>query len=214
MVKRILSALLGSALIAFVIWLGLRTRTDQTLVVWFGLASAILAPLGILAIGYVFTASNQKILERLSKASEVEQLISTAKTYEEKVEALERERARLLEVVEFEARKESLTRRKRALENDGERILDELEAIDEELQSLKIQTGPASDEIRRLQGRIHARQEGELIFRLGDRHFILKRETLRSMPYGSFVFEYFRVIQKATDALRRILSEYVNRNGS
>lgn len=207
MAKRILSALLGSALIAFVVWLGLRTRTDQSLVVWFGLASAVLAPIGIAAIGYLFTASNQQILERLSKATEVEQLISTAKTYEEKVEALEKERVRLLEVVEFEARKESLTMRKHALESDGEKILDELEAIDDELGSLKIQTGRVSDEIRRLQSRIRGRQEGDLIFRFGDRHFILKRETLRSMPYGSFVFDYMRLVQKATDAVRKNLSE-------
>jgi hypothetical protein len=206
MIKRILSLLLGVGLIALVVWLGLKTRNDQSLVIWFGLASAILAPTGFAAIGYSLTASNRQVLERLSKVPEIEHLITAAKTQEEKIGSLERERARLLEVVEFEARKESLSRRKGSLEQDGSRILNELEAIDAELSSLKIISGPVTEEIRRLQARIRARQEGDLVFRIGSRHFLLKREIFIGLPYGGVVFENLKLLLRMKKSVSRVFS--------
>jgi len=203
MVKRIVSLLLGLGLIATVVWLGLKTSNNQSLVVWFGLASAILAPTGFAAIGYSLTASNREVLKRLSRVPEIERLITTAKTQEEKIGALERERERLLEVVEFEARKESLTRRKSSLEQDGERILAELEAVDEELSSLKINSGPVTQEIEKLQARIRARREGDLVFRVGSRYFVIKRETLIGIPYGEVIFENLKLLLRMKESLGR-----------
>jgi hypothetical protein len=206
MIKRILSLVLGFWLIATVFWLGLKTKNDQSLVIWFGLASAILAPVGFAAIGYSLTANNRRVLERLSKIPEIEELITTAKTEEGKIESLERERARLLEVVEFEARKESLTMRKGSLEEDGARILTELEAIDAELATLKISPGPVTEEIKKLQARIRARQKGDLVFRVGSRHFILKRETLIGLPYGGIVFENLKFLLKMRNSVSYVFT--------
>jgi hypothetical protein len=206
MIKRILSLLFGVGLIATVVWLGLQTRHDQSLVVWFGLAAAIFAPMGFAAIGYSLTSSNRQVLERLSKVPEIEHLITAAKTQEERIGSLERERARLLEVVEFEARKESLTRRKGSLEQDGTRILSELEAIDAELSSLKISPGPVTEEITKLRARIRARQDGDLVFRIGSRHFVLKRDIFVGLPYGGVVFENFTLLLRMKKFVGRLFS--------
>lgn len=192
MIKRILSLLLGFGLIGVVIWLGLRTRNDQSLVIWFGLAAALLTPAGFAAIGYALTASNRQVLERLSKVPEIDKLITAAKTQEEKIRLLEEGRAHLLEVVEFEARKESLSGRKKSLEQDALRILNELKAIDAELSDLKIYSGPVTEQIKTLQAWIRARQQGDLVIRVGSHHFILKRALFLMMPFGGAIFDFYK----------------------
>ncbi|MFL6230441.1 MAG: hypothetical protein ACJ741_16845 [Pyrinomonadaceae bacterium] len=123
MIKRILTFLFGAGLIAVVVYLGLKARNDQSLVIWFGLAAAILVPSGFAAIGYAFTVTNRQVLERLSKVPEIERLITEARSQEEKIKLLEQERSRLAEIVELEARKQSLIFRKESLEQDGVRLL-------------------------------------------------------------------------------------------
>src|SRR5258705_3148862 len=98
MLKRILLFLLGTGLIVSVVWLGFQSMKNQSLIVWFGLASAILAPIGLAAVGYSLTGGNRQVLERLSKVSEIERLITAAETQEQKIAGLERERARVLEL--------------------------------------------------------------------------------------------------------------------
>jgi hypothetical protein len=71
------------------VWLGLKTTSDAAFVVWFGLASAILAPTGIAMIGYAITGGQREVLQRLSKVPEIDKLISEAKTQEERIRLLE-----------------------------------------------------------------------------------------------------------------------------
>jgi hypothetical protein len=101
--KRILTLLIGLGLLGVVVYLGLIARSDQSYVVWFGIAAAILAPTGLAAIGYSLSAGNRQVLERFSKVPEIERLIGEAKSQEEKIRLLEQERARLIEIVELEA---------------------------------------------------------------------------------------------------------------
>lgn len=195
MIKRILSLLLGIGLIAVVVYLGLRARNEQAFVIWFGLAAAILTPIGLTAIGYSLSAGNRQVLERLSKVPEIERLISEAQSQEEKIRLLAQERSRLIEIVELEARKQSLITRKESLEQDSIRILKELEAIDEELSEvdINVESSPVTEEIRRLQDRINARREGDLIFRFGSRRFIVRRSMLFNLPFGGVLFEYYKL---------------------
>jgi len=213
MIKRIFLLLFGAGLIASVVWLGLKTRDDPSLVIWFGLASAILTPLGFAAIGYALSASNRQVLERLSRVPQIADLIAAAKTQEEKIHLLEQERSRLLEVVQYEARKQSLDTRKGSLERDAVRILGELEAIDAELSDLKIDSTPVTEEIQRLQARLHARQKGDLVFRIGSYDFILEREMFLSIPFvGGVVFNYFESLVIMNKKLQEFTDRLFSRN--
>jgi len=81
MFKRILSLIIGMSFIYLDIYLGINTTKNQSLIVWFGLASAILIPLAFALIGYTFSSKKQQILERLSKVSEVEKLRKEAESH-------------------------------------------------------------------------------------------------------------------------------------
>lgn len=212
MIKRVLTLLLGLGLIAVVVYLGLTARNDQSFVIWFGLAAAILTPIGLAAIGYALSAANRQVLERLSKVPEIDRLISEANSQEEKIRLLEQERSRLVEIVELEARKQSLLMRKESLEHDAVRILKELQAIDEEISdnAINIESSSATEEIRRLQARINARRAGDLIVRFGSRRFIIRRSMFSNLPLGGLTFEYFKMavifnnsIYELFDLLRR-----------
>jgi hypothetical protein len=72
--------------------------------------------------------------------------------------------------------------------------LKELEAVEVELSDLDIdiEASPVTEEIRRLQDRISARREGDLIFRFGSRRFIIRRSALFNLPFGGVAFEYYK----------------------
>ena len=194
MLKRLFSFLLGIALVASVIFLGLEARDNQSFVVWFGLAAAILTPAGFAAVGYAFTTGERKLLERLSKVPEIQNLINEAKSQEEKIRLLEQERSRLIEIVQLEARKQALATRKESLEEDGVRILEELEVVDKELNSIQttVQSTPVTQELAKLQERLQAWRNKDIIISFGPKEFILKRERFYSFPFGGLIYEYFR----------------------
>jgi hypothetical protein len=96
------------ALLAGVVYLGVRSGTDPRFVVWFGIASAIAAPVGLSLFGFAFRGSDAELVERLAKVPEIERLVAEAKTQEEKVRLLEEERARLLDVIRTEARRQAI----------------------------------------------------------------------------------------------------------
>ena len=50
--KRVISAILGIRLIGVVVFLGIKSGSDSIFVIPFGIASALIAPIGISALGY------------------------------------------------------------------------------------------------------------------------------------------------------------------
>lgn len=141
MTKRILSFLTGILLIILVVFLGYKAR-NQSYIVPFGLASAILAPLGITAIGYAITAKSRhksrQTLELLAKVPELKRLTSEASTQEEKLRSLEQQQSRVIEIIKFEARKQALLTRREALRPYAVHLLHELKSIDSEISALEI----------------------------------------------------------------------------
>ncbi len=183
--KRIIAFAIGGAFLAGVVWLGLKTTSDAAFVVWFGLASAILAPTGITMITYAITGGQREVLQRLSKIPEIDRLISEARTQEERIQLLEEERSRLLEAVQLETRRQTLLTRKASLEDEGTRVLDALEAVEGELRNLEvdIEASTVKEEIERLNERLRARQQGDIIVRLGDTYVSVGRDLVRSFPF-------------------------------
>jgi hypothetical protein len=212
-IRRITAFAMGAILLAGVVWLGLKTTSDAAFVVWFGLASAILAPTGIAMIGYAVTGGQREVLQRLSKVPEIDKLISEAKTQEERIQLLEEERSRLLEAVQLETRRQTLLTRKASLEDEGTRVLDALVAVEDELRSLEvdIEASTVKEEIERLNERLRARQRGDIVVRLGDTYVEVSRDLVRSLPLfpGIFTEGMLRFTEALAEGIIR-LPEYVS----
>lgn len=207
-VLRIVTFLLGSVAVGSVIWLGYQTAINQSpqLVAFFGIASAIAAPLGFILIGYAFQSNDQETIKRLAKVPEIERLINEAKSQEEKIRLLEQQKSQLTDIVMFEARMQTLTVRKESLEKEGIRVLDELRAIEEELYSLNARLNideAVKAELEQLHQRIEARQRGDIIFSLGRRSVIIEGNIIRNLPWPWDVLFYdtLRVLSRMMDEL-------------
>ncbi|HEY9814342.1 MAG TPA: hypothetical protein V6D20_00830, partial [Candidatus Obscuribacterales bacterium] len=152
MIKKIIAALIATGLVAGTVYLGIQSGKDNRFVVWFGIASATAAPVGLALFGYAISRSDDEIIQRLSKVPEIEKLIEQAKTQEEKIQVLEEERSRLAEIVKIESRRQAALDRMDSLARDAVRILAELENLDRELVLIDEQVGKSaiSEEIQRL----------------------------------------------------------------
>lgn len=197
MVKKIAVLTMGLALLALVVWLGFRASEDNTYILFFGLASAILAPLGITVISYAFSGRERETLQRLEKVPEIAKLIEQAKTQEEKIRVLEQQRDQLTQIIQLESRRQALLATKESLEARGVDILEQLDAVEAELPILEasITSSPASEHIQRLHERLQARRRGDLVIRIGSRYYSLDRDLILSVPMGRFLLGYLRMMQ-------------------
>lgn len=203
--RKIIAALLATGLITGTICLGIRSGKDNRFVVWFGIASATAAPVGLALFGYAISRTDGKLIQRLAKVPEIERLIEQAKSQEEKLRVLEAEHVRLAEIVKFESRRQAALDRIDNLERDAIRILAELDSLNEELRLLDEQIGEssASEEIRRLRERVKAREDGDVILRLGTRVYRIDRDIIKALPFGlgNPLLAYFRIAESLEKSL-------------
>jgi hypothetical protein len=127
------SLIVGIFLLAATILLVIQSGKDSLFVVWFGLASAIAAPLLLAQFALIFNRWDSEIITRLAKVPEIERLVNEARSQEEKIQLLEEERLRLADIVPFESRRQAILDRIDSLERDATRILDELAFLDKEV---------------------------------------------------------------------------------
>lgn len=205
LIRKIIAALIATTLIAGTVYLGIRSGKESYFVVWFGIASAIAAPVGLALFGYAISRSDGEVIQRLAKVPEIEKLIEQAKTQEEKIQILEAERSRLAEIVKIESRRQAALDRIDSLERDAIRILTELESLDEELKLLDEQVGESaiSEEIRRLRERVKAREDGDVILRIGSKVYRIDRDIIKALPFGlgNPLLAYFRIAEKVQKAV-------------
>ena len=183
MIKRITATLIGISLLILVYYLGVKSVQDTNYVLWFGLASAIAAPIGLGLIGY--SIKRQDVLSELAKVPEIEKLTKEAKSQEEKIALLAKERANLAEIIKLESRRQALINRKELLENDGARIFEEIRLVEQEMKQLQITTEESivTKELKMLHERIKAKEKGNIIIRIGSREFTLDRRFTYSFPF-------------------------------
>ena len=203
--RKIISALIATGLITGTVYLGILSGKDNRFVIWFGIASATVAPVGLGLFSYAISRSDSEIIQQLAKVPEIEKLIQQAKTQEEKIQVLEAERSRLAEIVKIESRRQAALDRINSLEGDAVRILAELENLDRELILIDEQVGESaiSEEIRRLRERIKAREDGDVILRLGSRVYSIDRDIIKALPFGlgNPLIAYFRIAEKLEKAV-------------
>ena len=199
---------------ALVIWLGFHASEDNSFILWFGLASALVAPVGLGLVGYAFFGSDREDLQMLAKVPEIRELMEKAESEEERIHILEKEREQLDIIVRYEAEKMALESRKRSLEVDAVRILNELDSIDE--QSRELDLIPSSDaiveEIQRLRDRLEANLKGDIVIRFRKGDFIIRRSYVDQFPYfGDMLYQSLKTfsnIQQRT--YRKRITKKVN----
>jgi hypothetical protein len=198
-IKRIFSGLAATGLIGGTIFLGIQSGKDNRFVVWFGIFSAVAAPLGLALFASAVNRSDSEIISGLAKVPEIERLINQARTQEEKIKLLEEERMNLAEIVRVESARQAALDRIDSLERDATRILDELEFLDQEVASIdqNLEKSYVSSEIRRLRERVKARRDGDVILRIGRRLYRIDRDIIKATPFGlgNSLLAYFRLVE-------------------
>lgn len=204
MILRSLSLVFGLVLICVVVFLGLRATQESTLVVWFGIAAAILTPTAFALIGYAIAQPRYQTIEKLSKIPEIETLIATARSHEERIALLEQQRKQLVQIIEYEAQAQSLASLRKSIETRAIELLEELEDIEKEEMLLngKISLSPLSGDISRLRDRLTAHRRGDFVFAIGDTNIVIPRAVLEA----SFLGLYFNIVFSLATITRRIFT--------
>ncbi|MBI5216306.1 MAG: hypothetical protein HY960_11185 [Ignavibacteriae bacterium] len=195
MIKKIVLLVVGLLLCGGVVYLGIHATDSNWYIIAFGLASALVAPVGLSAIGYVFQKDDNKLLEKLSKVPELERLAAEAQSKEEKIKTLEKERETLLEIIQFEAQKAALIDKRKILESEAQQILTELDNTDQNLAKLDVNHQPVlkSKEMVQLYERLKAEQKGDIVFRIGKQYFRFSRLVVNSIPFGNMAWHYLEL---------------------
>lgn len=150
--KRIISAIVGIFFIGIVIYFGIRSGDDSRYIVPFGIISALIAPMGLSALGYSIKREDDT-LQKLAKVSQIDKLIEQAETEAEKIERLKREKGVLLNYIKNETKRIAKIERKKILEEDAKRVLNEYKQVIDEINSMpdsEVNLENASEEIREL----------------------------------------------------------------
>lgn len=203
---RVLAAIIGIALLAGVVWLGILSGQNNAFLVWFGLASAIAAPMGIAALTYSIRGRSQRILEELSKVPEVQKLIEEARTREEQIKILQTERQKLQDIITSEARRQALLSRRGAAEDQARALTREIDVLDTELERYSVMPEEASiskEAVEELRKRIKSKLEGDLVFQVGGRTIVLEKSLFLGLPLGGLIFQYFRMADYLLESMHR-----------
>jgi len=196
--KRVGLVVAGIALILGVVYLGLRSASDPRFVIWFGLASAILAPTAFFLFSLAWRSSDDRLFERLSRVPEIERLIGEARTQEERIALLEEERARLSEVIQVEARRQTLVARRDLLERSMGELISEYEAAGDELAVVetRVEDSPVLAEMKRMQQRINLRKQGRVaIIRVAGRELVFAESELGDSLMDVVFFDGLRLVE-------------------
>ena len=135
MKKKIIFALLGIIFLGIVVFLGVKSINNNFYIVPFGIASAIVAPMGLSALGYSFKTEDPT-LKKLALIPEIDSLIEKAETEAEKIECLKIEKKQLLEYIKHEVDRAEKIERKKVIEGEILRILNEYRKVLEDIKEL------------------------------------------------------------------------------
>jgi hypothetical protein len=188
---RLIAAIAGIGLLAAVTLFGISVRDDSKLVLWFGLAAAVLAPVGVALIGYAITAGERRQLARLTHVTEIEQLIAKADDAQTRLRLLEEQRNNLQEAVRIEAARIAMHDRRDALEQNAIQILEELAALDVDF--AEANAGATTPEVREaltaLEERVEARRRGNIVLTFRGRQYVIDPSPLTGLPFLGIYFQ-------------------------
>ena len=210
MLYRILLIIFGLLSFFIVIFLGIEASSKSNYVIWFGLASALLAPAGFTLITLAFRNNNDKLLQQLSKVPEIKVLIEKAQTQEEKIKALELERASLEDTIKYETFRSILLEKKNTFELEAEKLIENLENIEDNL--LKLDKDIAEniniEIIQKLRIKLKEQEQDTITIKLYDKDIAINVAKVRNIPFvGEFAIAYLKLVQDIFALLDRIFKK-------
>lgn len=194
--------LTGIGLIGVSIWLFFLAKEDNTYLLLFGLGTAILIPIGISLITYGFNFKSRQTsdkLSELSKISEIDELLSKAKSKEEQLELLKTEYQNLENTIRFNSEKIALQIRKEQLHKQAKEILNEIDLIEKEIGNIdsKFDNSNLPKEVQLLRERVFIKEVA--VVRIGKKEFVYKKNyvpNVINLPTEEAVFVLMKGIEK------------------
>ena len=202
--KRIISAILGTVLIIIVTYLGIMSGSNNAYIVPFGLGSALIAPIGVSALGYSIKKEDMTI-KKLAQIPEIKDLISQAEAESKKIDKLKKSKDLLIAYIIYETRKSAIMERKKFLEEDAKRIVGEYEKAIEELNEIEHKryddlpdNKEENEEIAKLYQILHARNDADelQISFLGKNYRIRYFNDIYNLPAQILVDSLLQVFSK------------------
>ena len=190
--KRIFLILTGFLLLSGVFYLGVLTTNDAWLVPWFGIAAALVSPLGFSLVSFGMNFGANSALRKLSKVPEIESLVEKARTQQEKIDALMYEREKLEDVVRYEIKQATLLERKTALSQQAGNILAGIDAVEREIEDFEGVEAAADEDpvIHRLREKVRYARSGDVVIKYSGGAIVFDSEKIRKMPLGSMILPY------------------------
>jgi len=177
--KRVFALILGILCVLLVFWLGLKTLEGKTIItVLFGISCALIAPIGLTALGYSFRKKDS-VFARLSKVPQIEELIQEVATQEDNLRKIALLKKELKDYIRNEAYLLAATERKKLLVEEAQRIIKEMEDIELKTSIILDQLQDDDEEVKAIKTKI--------------RNIIsLQRRLVISMPFfgGLMQVEY------------------------
>lgn len=196
MISRILSFLFGIAIIALLLYLGKHTVDNTNFVIWFGLITALLAPVAYELLKYSFIS--QKGINKLLKVTEIQSLIEKATTLDDKIRVLKIQQQHLNEIIEIESRKKSLLAEKDIYISLAEKSLNEIKKIDISLKSISNEVDDLPENLKQLHNLIQNQSDMKdaIIIRTKTKIYTIDKSLFDFFIFGDIAFYIIQKVNK------------------
>ena len=164
--KRIVLIFGGLFCIGITLLFGWLAISNNKFVIIFGIVSAFLVPIGMSLLNNAIKRNDNLVFEKISKIPDIESLIEKAKTQEEKVAALKKERKDLAKIIQLETQRELITSRITNLKNESETLIASFTSLDKELKKLdrEVEINDLKEQIDELRERVSSVNDNEIVF--------------------------------------------------
>lgn len=190
--------LIGLILLALIIYAGFYTTNHAGLVIWFGVLTAIAAPLAFEFLFFPFKSKDNDLVQKLSRVPEIEKLINKARTQEAKVKILEQQKLDLDTLISFESQRRTLLAERAIYVLQGEKALEELERINVNLDILTKNKHKMPDSMKSLLVLIEKIETSDIAYNFFGKRMVLKKKYVEFLPwYGNLLFEATKSISNA-----------------
>jgi DNA-binding MarR family transcriptional regulator len=199
---KVLSFVVGLVLLGAIVYIGYYTSSHSNFVIWFGVSTAILAPLAFEFLFLPFKSQNSKLIKDLSKVPQIEKLIKEAEDNEQKVKLLEQQRAELDRLVSYESKRRALLAEKKIFIYQGEAALKGLNRVDQSLLDLTGEKESFPESLHPLMEKIKHGEPSDVPFTFNGKQHTLRKSDFDGLPgYGVLFFELAKVIVRALDKM-------------
>lgn len=201
---KILLFLVGLASVLLIVYSGYYTVDHPNFVVWFGLITALGAPLAFELILYPFNSTDKNILKNFSKVTQIEALLQQAFESEEKVKNLEKKRSDLEQLIAFESKRRTLIAQREIYVMQGKEALLKIQELNTSLNTLLAEKQEIPVELQPLLEEMERMEATDIVYLLGNETFVLKKKYFDHLPlYGNALYNVIKMGSKISNRVVR-----------